>query len=103
MIEQFHEDNIPVEKLITLMRDGPNLNKAIMRKIEQTVKDEHPEFKQFVDLGSCVLHAVHNDFGKLLEMYGKDIHIKCARLAQLVRSLTANQEVPGSSPGLVEG
>ena len=27
----------------------------------------------------------------------------CARLAQLVRSLTANQEVPGSSPGLVEG
>ena len=26
-----------------------------------------------------------------------------ARLAQLVRSLTANQEVPGSSPGLVEG
>ena len=25
------------------------------------------------------------------------------RLAQLVRSLTANQEVPGSSPGLVEG
>ena len=27
----------------------------------------------------------------------------CARLAQLVRSLTANQEVPGSIPGLVEG
>ena len=26
-----------------------------------------------------------------------------ARLAQLVRSLTANQEVPGSIPGLVEG
>ena len=29
--------------------------------------------------------------------------VLCARLAQLVRSLTANQEVPGSSPGLVEG
>ena len=27
----------------------------------------------------------------------------CARLAQLVRSLTANQEVSGSIPGLVEG
>ena len=27
----------------------------------------------------------------------------CARLAQLVRSLTANQEVPGLIPGLVEG
>ena len=27
----------------------------------------------------------------------------CARLAQLVRSLTANHEVPGSIPSLVEG
>ena len=27
----------------------------------------------------------------------------CARLAQLVRSPTANQEVSGSIPGLVEG
>ena len=26
-------------------------------------------------------------------------HWRCARLAQLVRSLTANQEVPGSRPG----
>ena len=31
------------------------------------------------------------------------IKIVCARLAQLVRSLTANQKVPGSIPGLVEG
>ena len=51
MIEQFHEDNISVDKLITLVRDGPNVNKAIMRKIEQTIKDEHPEFKGFVDRG----------------------------------------------------
>ena len=59
MIEQFHEDNISVHKLITLVRDGPNVNKAIMRKIEQTIKDGHLEFKGFVDLGSCVLHVVH--------------------------------------------
>ena len=74
MIEQFHEDNIPVDKLVTLVRDGPNVNMAIMRKIEQTIKDKHPEFKGFVDLGSCVLHAVHNGFGKGLQMYGKDIN-----------------------------
>ena len=43
---------------------GPNVNKAIMRKIEQTITDEHPEFKGFVDLGSCVLHVVHNGFGE---------------------------------------
>ena len=73
MIEQFHEDNIPVDKLITLVRDGPYVNKAIMRKIEQTIKNEHPELKGFADLGSCVLHVVHNGFGKGLEMSGKDM------------------------------
>ena len=57
------------------MRDGPNVNKAITRKIKQTIKDEHPEFKGFVDLGSCVLHAVHNGFGKGLKIYGKDMII----------------------------
>ena len=71
MIEQYHEDNIPVDKLITLVRDGPNANKAIMRKIEQTMKDEHPEFKGFVDLGSCVVHVVHNSFGKGLDSMAK--------------------------------
>ena len=67
MIEQYHEDNIPVDKLIALVRDGPNAIKAIMRKIEQTIKDKHPEFKGFVDLGSCFVHVVHNDFGKGLD------------------------------------
>ena len=50
MIEQLHEDNISVDKLITLVRDGPNVNKAIMREIEQTIKDEHPEFKDLLIL-----------------------------------------------------
>ena len=62
-----------MDKLVTLVRDGPNVNKAIMRRIEQTIKDEHPKIKGFVDRGSCVLHVVHNGFGKGLEMYGKDI------------------------------
>ena len=31
------------------------------------------------------------------------LYVVCARLVQLVRSLTANQEVPGSSPDLVVG
>ena len=35
--------------------------------------------------------------------HAQDQRNACARLVQLVRSLTANQEVPGSSPGLVEG
>ena len=92
MIEQYHEDNIPVDKLITLVRDGPNANKAIMRKIEQTIKDEHPEFKGFVDLGSCVLHVLHNSFGKGLDMYGKDIGQLCLDLHAIFKYSAARRE-----------
>ena len=35
-------------------------------------------------------------------VYARVMHAVCARLARLLRSLTANQEVPGSIPGLVE-
>ena len=92
MIEQFHEDNIPVDKLITLVRDGPNVNKAIMRKIEQTIKDKHPEFKGFVDLGSCVLHVVHNGFSEGLEMYGKDIDQLCLDLHAIFKYNAARRK-----------
>ena len=92
MIEQFHEDNVSVEKLITLVRGGPNVNKAIMRKIEQTIRDEHPEFKRFVDLGSCVLHVVHNGFGEGLEMYGKDIDQLCLDLHAIFKYRTTRRE-----------
>ena len=92
MIEQFHEDNIPVDKLITLVRDGPIVNKAIMRKIKQTIKDEHPEFKGFVDLGSCVLHVVHNSLGKGLEMYGKATNQLCLDLHAIFKYSVARRE-----------
>ena len=43
-----------MDKLVTLVRDGPNVNKKIMKKmIEQTIKDEHPELKGKVNLGIC--------------------------------------------------
>ena len=92
MIEQYHENNIPVDKLITLVRDGPNANKAIMRKIEQTMKDEHPEFKGFVDLWSCVVHVVHNSFVKGLDMYGKDIDHLCLDLHAIFKYSAARRE-----------
>ena len=81
-----------MDKLITLVRDGPNVNKAIMRKIKQTIKDEHPEFKGFVDLGSCVLHVVHNGFGNGLEMYGKDTNQLCLDLHAIFKYSAARRE-----------
>ena len=44
--------------------------------------------------------SLNNKLKSAITNYSKFV---CARLVQLVRSLTANQEVPGSIPGLVEG
>lgn len=71
------KDGLPITKLCTLVRDGPNINKTIFRKLEGAIKDDTPDFNGFVDLGSCVLHNIYNAFGKGLEDYGKDIEHMC--------------------------
>ena len=71
------KDGLPIPKLCTLVRDGPNVNKTIFGKLEGAIKDDTPDFNGFVDLGSCVLHNIYNAFGKGLEDYGKDIEQMC--------------------------
>ena len=57
------KDDLPITKLCTLVRDGPNVNKTIVRKLEGVIKNDNPDFSGFIDLGSCVLHNFHNGFG----------------------------------------
>lgn len=80
MFSQMRDDGIPMGKLIALTRDGPNVNKTILNELQQIVKDDCLEFAGFVDLGSCVLHIVHNAFGKGLEKYGKEVDQLCLEL-----------------------
>ena len=67
------KDDLPIMKLCTLVRDGPNVNKTIVRKLEGAIKNDNPDFGGFIVLGSWVLHNVHNALGKGFEEYGKDI------------------------------
>ena len=92
IFEQLKQDNVPVKKLITLVRDGPNVNKAIYSKLEQMIKDETPDFTGFVDLGSCVLHVVHNAFGKGLEKYGQEVQQLCLDVHALFKYSAARRE-----------
>ena len=66
-------NGIPVDKMATLVWDGPNVNKAIFQKMNSLILQDHPEFPGLVDLGSCVIHVVHNASGKGIEKYGKDV------------------------------
>ena len=80
MYEQLVSDGIPVAKLVTLVQDGPNVNKTIFRKMDELIRHDNPEFTGLVDLGSCSIHTIHNAFGKGLEKCGKEIEQLCMDL-----------------------
>ena len=66
------KDGLSVKKLATLVRDGPNVNKTIIQKMNGLISQDHPEFKGLIDLGSCTIHTVHNAFGKGMQQFGKE-------------------------------
>ena len=57
MYEKMVKDGLPVEKLATLVRDGPNVNKTIFQKMNELISQDHLEFKGLIDLG--FLHNSH--------------------------------------------
>ena len=90
--EVLKKDDLPVQKLCTLIRDGPNVNKTIFRKLEEVIKADYPDFGGFVDLGSCILHQVHSAFAKGMEEYGKDIGQLCTDVHSLFQHSAARRE-----------
>ena len=73
MYEQLFSDGIPVDKMATLIQDGPNVNKAIFRKMNELITQDHPDFMGLIDLGSCSIYIIHNDFGKVLDSMEKGL------------------------------
>ena len=71
MYDKMLSDGIPVDKMATLVRDGPNVNKAIFRKMNSLILQDHPEFPGLVDLGSCVIHvhSVPHNSNSLISYY----------------------------------
>ena len=68
-----HDDRIPMDDMVILVWDGPNVNKTIS-------KDEWPDITGFlgvIDLGFCTIHTVHSAFGNGIEKYGKHIDLLC--------------------------
>ena len=92
MYEQLLSDGIPVEKMVTLIRDGPNVNKAIFKKVHELIQHDYPDFTGLLDLGSCSIHIIHNAFGKGLEQYGKGLDQLCLDLHSLFKYSAARQE-----------
>ena len=92
MYNKMQDDGIQVDKMLTLVWDGPNVNKTVFQKMNELISGDHPEFKELIDLGSYMLHALHNAFGKGIEQYGKDIDNLCMDLHTLFKYSAERRE-----------
>ena len=79
------EDGLPVERMATLVRDGPDVNKTIFEKLNELILQDHPEFPGLIDLGSCTIHTVYKAFGRGMEQFGKEIDQLCINLHSLFK------------------
>ena len=86
------KDGLPIMKLCTLVRDGLNVKKTIVRNLEGEIKNDDPDFGGFIDFGSWVLRNIHNAFGKGIEEYGKDIEQLCVDIHSLFKYSTVRRE-----------
>ena len=81
-----------------------NEDKPFLASLKSFMCEMYLNAKNRLFYTTCrVVIETENSVGIEAPRSKSQIIILCARLAQLVRSLTANQKVPGSIPGLVEG
>ena len=60
LLDVFQDLALPLNKLLSLSADGPNVNKSIKGSIDTAVKGAGAE--GLVDVGFCFIHKIHNAF-----------------------------------------
>ena len=60
---------MPLDKLLNLGSDGPNVNKAIWNKVNKHVQSKG--FPGLLSYNPCNIHVVHNSFRGGLKVYGQ--------------------------------
>ena len=81
---------IPLDLLVSLGSDGPNVNKTVWNHVNtHKASLGLPELTEFVP---CSIHAVHNGFRKGLNVYGEDAEELAIDLFQWFKSHTCQRE-----------
>lgn len=65
--------NLSLCKMLMLSCDEPNVNKSVIRQVNEAVKKENTDGIGLIDIGTCNLHIIHNSFKKALDAFGFDI------------------------------
>ena len=92
MFGKLMNDQIPVNRMASLIHDGPNVNKTIFQRLNEMIMEVYPEYPSLIELGSCSIHIVHNAFGDGLGQFGKEIDQLCLDLHSLFKYSAARWE-----------
>ena len=84
---QFKKDiQLNTSYLLHLGMEGPNVNKSFQEKLSESINDE------FLDLGTCPLHTVHNSFKKGVAVIDFDFDEFAVDIHQFFKLSSARRE-----------
>ena len=90
LLDFIADDNIPLNMLLSLSSDGPNVNKAIEAQMNKKLTE--CKLPTLLYIGSCNLHKVHNSCAKSLTVFGKDAEQLVIKLFYWFKHSAARQE-----------
>ena len=93
IVSKLDELDLPLERLLSISTDGPNVNKTIKRLLNESVKKARGNGSPgLVDVGFCTIHAVSNSFRKAIEHFGKPIEDLVINLYYFFKMSSARRE-----------
>jgi len=90
LLKAITDNGLPLNLLLVLGSDGPNVNKKVWNNVNDVVKSSGGH--GLLDIKSCTLHVVHNSFGKGLDSYGKSIPEFVVEIHQWFKLSAARRE-----------
>lgn len=59
VFEAMRDDEMPLNSLVSLVSDRPNVNKTIFRELSKCIKEECPEWNGLANIDTCNLQTMH--------------------------------------------
>lgn len=72
LVKAIDNANLATDKLLMLGSDGPNVNKAVWRLLNEELKASRSV--GLIDIGTCNIHTIHNAFLKGIKELGDDVN-----------------------------
>ena len=91
LLEALQDENLPLQNMLQLSMDGPNVNLAVL-KLHSTFRDSM-EYNKIIDIGSCTLHVVHGAFKSAFKATTWDVHKILKAMFNLFHQAPARKDI----------